>query len=129
MSQGRVSMKSSRAEPTAPVTTPDPSYTALRNKVAQLDRDIADGRGVASPTGVNSGLKMILVTVVVCVTISWLGTLGNAYIRHMTFVAAAESDEDSLRTMCAVNPPKENEFNRLHLCEIVASGGATVAAR
>lgn len=122
-------MRSSRAEPTAPSRGPDTSVAALSDKVAQLDRDLADGRGAAQPIAVNAGLRMILVTIVVCVFISWLGTLGLAYIRHMTFQAAAQTDQDTLRVMCAVDPPKENEFNRLHLCEVIASGGATVAQR
>ena len=123
-------MKSARAEPPAPATTSSASAAALhQQKVAQLERDRIASRTAENPSGVNVGLRMILFTVVVCVLISWVGTIGLAYIRHMTFVAAAQSDEDSLRTMCAVNPPREDEYNRLHLCEIVASGGATVAKR
>lgn len=79
--------------------------------------------------GVNAGLKMILVAIVICVAISWVGTVAVQYQRMQMVEHLVTTDKDSLRVMCAVDPPGERDFNRLHLCEIVASGGSQVARK
>ncbi|MBX2856785.1 MAG: hypothetical protein KTR21_17495 [Rhodobacteraceae bacterium] len=110
----------------------DSAYNEMQAKVSELDRDLAEGRARSATAGVNRGLRMILIAVVACVAISWIGTIAVQYVRLMMVEQLVQTDQDSLRVMCAVDPPTEREFNRLHLCELVATNsrpntGATSA--
>ena len=100
----------------------------VHSKVSELDRDIAEGRARSATAGVNRGLRMILIAVVACVAISWIGTISVQYVRLMMVEQLVQTDQDSLRVMCAVDPPTEREFNRLHLCELVATNTRPASA-
>lgn len=84
---------------------------------------MAHASGKVSTAGVNSGLRMILIAAVIGIIVSWGGAIGRDYVKLMMVQELVQTDQDSLRVMCAVNPPAEHEFNRLHLCEVVATGG------
>lgn len=111
-----------RAQP-APIE--DPAISKLRHQVEAMDQELARARGKVPTSGVNSGLRMILIAAVIGVMVSWVGAIGIQYVKLMMVQELVKTDQDSLRVMCAVNPPAEREFNRLHLCEVIATGGPT----
>lgn len=119
-------MKSSRRERV--VAPEDPASAAMRAPIPKSDQEASDERARVATAGVNRGLRMILVATVVCVAISWAGTVGVQYVKLLMVEELVQTDQDALRVMCAVDPPSEREFNRLHLCEVVATNGVATAA-
>lgn len=72
----------------------------------------------------NRGLRMILVSAVLIVAVSWAATVGQQYIAYLKIQELSKGDPDAMRVMCAVQPPSERDIGMMHLCELAAKGAA-----
>lgn len=95
----------------------------MRAKLEQMERELAAQRDRTNNAGVNKGLRMILFAAIAIVAISWVGTIAVEYMRIWQMQQLGQIDQDAMRIMCAIDPPSEKEFNRTHLCEVVAREG------
>lgn len=92
-------------------------------RLTQLEHELAALRSRPPQTNVNGGLRMILIAGVIVAAIFNVGTVAVEYVKVWQMQQLAQIDQDAMRIMCAMDPPGEKEFNRTHLCEVVAREG------
>ncbi|MEL6977771.1 MAG: hypothetical protein AAGM38_03715 [Pseudomonadota bacterium] len=111
-------VKSGQDADFAPQAGQDAQLALATQEMVEAKRSKLAQRAQPGLSQTNRGLRMILVSTVIVVGISWAATVSTQYIEYLKVQELAEGDPNALRVMCALKPP--SNVSLIHLCETVA---------